>query len=287
MNWFSLINIGRYSTTPLSGIQLLLGQTPRRTYMNMDTNEICGTLRFPSNTTIIVRPDFSIRVRPSRYKMDGTVVAYKAWKFSTEGKEAASRGLGFNEDPRDFFKLFGPTWSWFSGFKGQIALCDSDPKLKMVRDAIVFEQSEDEDGLEYYIRSPFLDHNLDHIESFSEIIAPLKTGFNPTLIRSLRAPELTLSRQIDVEYTDLKGVYLPSKVHYVDYDKDGNITMEKRYTFKDMKINESIPESTFSEYNIGLLEGDRMVDKINNKTFVYKKGTLVDIASTASESNDK
>jgi len=28
MNWFSLINIGRYSTTPLSGIQLLLGQTP-------------------------------------------------------------------------------------------------------------------------------------------------------------------------------------------------------------------------------------------------------------------
>ena len=34
MNWFSLINIGRYSTTPLSGIQLLLGQTPSQYGIN-------------------------------------------------------------------------------------------------------------------------------------------------------------------------------------------------------------------------------------------------------------
>lgn len=248
-----------------------LSRNKGQTYKNMETMEIYGTFGLAFDTKIIARPDFIIRMEPSRFKKDGTIAANKALKFNTQDQEEVGRGLGAKEDSRDFFKLIGPTWQWLSSL--QKLFSSDDLTFKAAKDTIVVEQSEGDD-LKYYIRFGVLDKN-GNIESFYEIILPLRTGFNPTLIRMLNAPEKTLSQQINVDYIDLEGVFLPSNVRIVDYGDDGNVVSDKKAIFKEQQINEAIPEETFSYKNLGLKNGDKFVDKIRNKEYIYQNDELI------------
>ena len=58
-----------------------------RTYKNTETMEVCGTVGAAVASTIIARPDFTIRTRPSLFEKDGTLIANKAFKFDTQDPE--------------------------------------------------------------------------------------------------------------------------------------------------------------------------------------------------------
>lgn len=47
--------------------------------------------------------------------------------------------------------------------------------------------------------------------------------------------------------------------------------------FENFNVNTSIPSETFTAANLGMQNGDKFIDKVNDKEFTYQNDELVEV----------
>ena len=62
--------------------------------------------------------------------------------------------------------------------------------------------------------------------------------------------------------------------------ENGEMSYERECLFNNIKINHVIPEETFTYKNLGLKDGDKFVDKIQNKEYIYQDEELIIMGSS-------
>ena len=107
-------------------------------------------------------------------------------------------------------------------------------------------------------------------------------GYNVISSERTRA-DGELVRQQNLKYQSVRGVYIPSRTTYKTFDlSDGSLQYHKERIFKNVRLNTAIPAETFTYKNLGLEEGDKFIDKIQGKDYIYQDGKLIPASSGSS-----
>lgn len=77
------------------------------------------------------------------------------------------------------------------------------------------------------------------------------------------------------EYKEVDGIYIPNKVMHLQYDKHGNLKFSRVFSIKDSKINVPVGNHTFTFENLGVEDGDRVIDNIKKIEYTYNNGELI------------
>ena len=81
-------------------------------------------------------------------------------------------------------------------------------------------------------------------------------------------------------YGLINGVHLPIQKNKLRFDyQTGNLTNQSTISFIDQKVNNPISDEVFTYKNLGLKNGDKFVDKIQNKEHTYQDGELIEVTS--------
>jgi len=103
-------------------------------------------------------------------------------------------------------------------------------------------------------------------------------GFNLTSRKVVDSSGKTL-QTLNFAYEEIKGVYLPKSIHFVIFSPFQQKLFDSRITFTKSILNvwnESIPTETFTYKNLGLQNGDKFIDKIQDKEYTYQDGNLIE-----------
>ena len=141
--------------------------------------------------------------------------------------------------------------------------------------ALKVEECKDSNTIRYRVTIP--GKMADNI-IFSTMVFPSDKGFNITLFEATDVNG-RIFQSVTWDYDFIQGVYLPKETTHKNYmGKNGGLSFSKRLSFKNSKINHSIPAETFTYNNLGLKNGDKFVDKIAGKEYKYQDANLVPIA---------
>jgi hypothetical protein len=74
-------------------------------------------------------------------------------------------------------------------------------------------------------------------------------------------------------FREVEGVFIPSefeckRFRWADVE-EGYLTEHRRYTLKEVRVNEPLEPGAFEIETLGLEYGDRMVDRIENRLTVF------------------
>jgi len=114
-------------------------------------------------------------------------------------------------------------------------------------------------------------------------------GFS-IILQVQREPGETASQERRWAYKEQAGLFLPSLVETKRFDtSDGSLRSQDTVSFIESEVNKAIAPETFTCRNLGMQEGDRVVDKsAGGRVSVYEGGTLkvldvVDVPGTSRE----
>ena len=180
-------------------------------------------------------------------------------------------------NPLTFFGI-GSTPYWemcrhmAKGLRGEL---DADAS-NYVKKSISLRVRTKEDGVEYVLTRrdrPF------ELGGVSEWVFSSKAGLNVVCLRGLQRERERGSRC----YTFRKenGVFIPSNIEFTRYRDQGpgessrKLVEHRVYVLKETRVNEPIDPAVFQIQSLGLRDGDRMVDRIENEMFVFDGKKLV------------
>lgn len=100
-----------------------------------------------------------------------------------------------------------------------------------------------------------------------------EAGFNPVRFDVL--VDGNTHQYTSWQYRDIHGALVPTTVFRMVATADGkSVAFQRALTIEDSKLNEDIPAQGFTASAIGLKEGERLLDRIENKLFVLTNGEL-------------
>jgi len=106
--------------------------------------------------------------------------------------------------------------------------------------------------------------------------------FNVTLVETKKT-DGKLFQKKTWEYKVIDGIYLPKKTTMQNFTGDNaELSYERECIFSNFKLNQTIPEETFTYKNLGLENGDKFIDKILDKEYTYQDGELIPTSSGSS-----
>jgi len=254
-----------------------LRTTPRH-YIDMDSDKDLGTKSVPRWYKIaIMTPDYSLESTPHQIR-DGNVVHDIAVKDKVE-KDCTSCAQPSVVDPRDLFDAKSPVWINYPLILDRIR-----QKGEFVVDnryALKVEQRVLDGDVQYRIHQPAKigrdDENINIwlVKTFSS-----NAAYNMIHSEITRINGEPIHRQT-FKYRLIEGVYVPSNTTEENFAfEDGSLKSQKKKTYKNIRLNHSIPEGIFTYKNLGLEEGDIFVDKTEDREYTYQGGELVEVEKT-------
>jgi hypothetical protein len=111
------------------------------------------------------------------------------------------------------------------------------------------------------------------------IIFSSHCGFNMIYWEAATGSGMVFQKQT-WEYELIDNIYLPKRRIIKLYGSNGEMTSEYDSAYKNNKVNKEIPPETFEYINLNLKDGDKFIDKIENKEYAYQGGELVEIEKT-------
>lgn len=210
-------------------------------YLQLEPNEIYGRLR--------VHRDWAVKHGP---------VA-----FRNPAADGQNDQYGQVVDPRRFMWYKAPFGEYF----GHWARLLEQPKTgKDVRKMFKLAKAQIENRLMVRLR----------VEDREEYLFDSSVGFNP--IFSSRKPGKGIPlRERKYEYRETDGVYVVSRLLMTIFADDGKtISFKRDWTLGECTLNGPIDPATFTYANLGLQDGNRVVDKIENVGYIYRDGKLTD-----------
>jgi len=100
-------------------------------------------------------------------------------------------------------------------------------------------------------------------------------GYNPLEERLSQLPDRALRQRFEWDYVNTDDIYVP-KMHRRQFASlEGPDRFDRTYRLVEAKVNQPIDPSTFTPAQLGLEEGDRLVDQIEQKFSIYHGEALV------------
>ena len=252
------------------------GKTKRKFTIDMKSNSLF--IRFtpmtPTPTTspraIILTPDYGIECSAYTKDSDGKVKQNLVVKSPTSGTADMMYKKLTLGDPRIYLEgnMGAPIWDFMQKTKEFISKNGLEVNGKP---AIRIEQRSNGDYVDYCI----------HIHRHTPDNQPLGTVMTMTFSgdksfymtsRKIQDANGVLETETASEYTVVDGIIIPSRIYTVQY-AEGEKHREDTIVIMNTRVNQSIPEGSFTYENLGLKDGDKFIDKILNKEYRYEAAT--------------
>ncbi|MEX1229333.1 MAG: hypothetical protein WEB58_03780 [Planctomycetaceae bacterium] len=92
---------------------------------------------------------------------------------------------------------------------------------------------------------------------------------------TMTSNERILLQQIDWQYETVNGVLVPKTYVIQKRDFNGVFSLSRTCSFVDQKVNATLPADQFDVISLGLQDGDRIIDRIDERSFEIKNGKPV------------
>lgn len=238
-------------------------------YMDAITGRDLGAKGTPSESRAVLTKEYYIKSQAEKKYM-GDAKSYKAIKQNLKDCPECQSQPVF--DPRQSFNAGEPAWKTLNRLLEQIK---NSGEWMVDGQALKVEECKDGNAIRYRVTIP--GKMADSI-IFSTMVFPGDKGFNITLFEATDVNG-RIFQSVTWDYDFIQGVYLPKETTHKNYmGKNGGLSFSKRLSFKNSKINHSIPAETFTYKNLGLKNGDKFVDKIAGKEYKYQDANLVFVA---------
>ena len=240
-------------------------------YMDFETGRDLGTKSTPSQKVSIVTPEYYINRGPFTTR-EGFITDRKAVKKARPKGTTCTNLSPPVSDPRECFVVGRPIWETFPRLLQHMEL---HGEVSIDGYTLKVEERKDGNDTEYRIQIPGKVSSTDYL--FMTMVFSSEKGFNIISLETTMSDGKLLQKRT-WDYDLLDGVYVPSRTTEQIFERrNGELSYEERYTFKNQQVNKPIPEETFTYKNLGLKDGDKFIDKILGKEYIYQDRELIPI----------
>lgn len=222
----------------------------------------------------IVTPEHYVHLEPDRSHDNGTFMGLEDWKvrtgrvaFRDPAEEGRNEMFGQVIDPRKFMWIGGkePWGDYLATWATLLRKPDTS-------DAVIRTFSVARDGTK---EPPAF---RVWIGGHQEIVFDGAVSFNPvSLVQYEPNSDKKLVSRWKWEYRKQAGVYVPALMRLINYTPDGkSVRSDWTWTLLESRVNEPIAPSVFSYRQLGLKDGERVIDRIENVGYVYRDGKLTE-----------
>jgi len=259
--------------------ELSYSKVRRKTLMHYCdlTGKVLETKSGISLSSHIATNEYRISVEPST-SWKGEVIERKAIKEKIDGDEPPCencKGLQPAYLPRYIFDIESPVWVRYPRLVEII-----EEKGEHIVDGLTLrvEQRTLSGDVQYRVHEPFSMNVFDINNVW--VVKTFSANASYNMISSkMTSAEGQLMQQKSLEYQKVDGVYVPIRGTEDTFDyRDFSLRVHKEQVFKNVRINGVIPAETFTYKNLGLKDGDKFIDKIQDKEYTYQDGKLVEEA---------
>jgi|GEM_PF-1363211 len=246
-------------------------------YIDPDSGRVLGTKSIVGSTTTIATPEYRITNVPFIKRKD-VIITRKAVKEKRAFKESWPT---CRED------IFDPRIEAIDGraFRGSflflINYIEKHGEFSIDGQSLRIEKHVAGTTTEYRVEIPSPQKNPGEFV-FTTMIFNSDKGFNITLSET-RTADGKLYNKVIWEYEAINGVYLPTRTMSQTFKgENADLDNERECIYTNLKLNQAIPEETFTYKNLGLENGDKFIDKILNKEYTYQDGEFIPASSGSS-----
>ncbi len=173
-------------------------------------------------------------------------------------------------DPRSFLLEGQPLWEFFPLMLQYI---QKHGDYSIDGHSLHLEERRDGTITEYRIEIPGAVSPGQYL--IKTMVFSSEEDFNVTLVETKKA-DGKLFQKKTWDYKVIDGIYLPKKTTKQNFTGDNaELSYERECIFSNFKLNQTIPEHTFTYKNLGLENGDKFIDKILDKEYIYQDGELI------------
>ncbi len=235
-------------------------------YTDPNDGRLLGTKSIDGSTASIATPEYRITTVPVEKREN--VITRQAVK-EERASESSVRNRGVF-DPR-FEAIDG------DGFRGTFVFLldyiEKHGKFSVGEQSLRIEKRMDRSTTEYRIEIPSPQASPGEFV-FTTLIFNSDKGFNITLSETRYAGKLY--QKATWEYEVINDVYLPASTMIQTFaGENAELLYERECIYTNGQLNQAIPEDTFSYKNLGLKNGDKFVDKILGKEYIFQDQNLI------------
>jgi len=245
-------------------------------YTDPNSGRALGTKSVVGHNMSIDTTEYKISCLAST-KIGDSIVARTAIKEERVSQEECPTCGDDIFDPRSFLLAGRPVWETFPFILQYI---QKHGEYSIDGHSLHVEKRVDGTTTEYRIEIPGMVSPGQYL--FETMLLSSEKDYNITLLEIRRTDgELFQKRTVDYEVID--GIYLPKRTTKQNFKGEiAALSYERECIFTNLKLNQSIPEETFTYKNLGLENGDKFIDKILNKEYIYQDGELTPTNSSPS-----
>ena len=246
-------------------------------YIDPDSGRVLGTKSIVGSTTTIATPEYRITNVPFIKRKDVIIT-----------RKASKEKRAFKKDcPTCKKDIFDPRIEAIDGraFRGSflflINYIEKHGEFSIDGQSLRIEKHVAGTTTEYRLEIPSPQTSPGEFV-FTTMIFNSDKGFNISLSET-RTADGKLYNKVTWEYEAINGVYLPAST-MIQIFKGENAVLdnERECIYTNLKLNQAIPEETFTYKNLGLENGDKFIDKILNKEYTYQDGEFIPASSGSS-----
>jgi len=250
-------------------------------YTDLESGRDLSPKSAPSGKISILTPEYYISLGPYTTR-EGLITSRKAVKKARE--KVSGKGLTCAKlsapvsDPRERFVGTQPIWEILPQVVQHIS---EHGKWNVDGYALKLEERGADTLAAYRLQIPTRVSQPGYYRLTTWVFSSEK-GFNIVLREETDSQGKLLHRNT-WEYDLVNGIYVPSKATEQIFErKNGELSNEEEYIFRNCEVNKRIPEETFTYKNLSLKNGDKFVDKILGKEYTYQDGELIPASSGSS-----
>ena len=250
-----------------------ISEKPMQFYQENDTDPFERLGAKPFKETSIVTQDQYLRFShntmygASNYIVSDGVKGRVAFREPTENTE----NLRDIIDPRDSMKYATPIYQELGDVLNMLKNNGPDVldgyKIKV-------EEGTYENIVFYRVQFPLKVREDLHI--LKTMLLSSDKGYNIISLKITHGEDGKLRQEKTWDYILNNGTWVPSKMRLQLFDiQKEELKFERIYDFEESIINETIPPETFTYKNLGLENGERFIDTILRKEYIYNDGDLI------------
>ena len=239
-------------------------------FTDFETGRDLGTKMITDRSKTIVTPEYYLRSSPNTTRA-GVVLNRKAVKTKRE-KVGMGCGSGMPPiyEPRD---SFGAKRMILETLPRLVQHINEHGEFNVDGYRLKVEEQKNGDVTRYLVKQPAKIQAEMYV--FLKMVFCSENGFN-VVSYEITDPNGKVSRRLTWEYELVSGVYLPKKMTEERFERtNGELSYHRESTFRNLQLNQLIPEKTFTYKNLGLKNSDKFVDRILDKEYIYQDEKLI------------
>jgi hypothetical protein len=246
-------------------------------YIDPNSERVLVTKSAVGSTTTIATPEYRI-INVPFIKRKNVIITRKAVKEKRALKESCTTCRSDIFDPR-IESIDGR--AFHGSFLFLINYIEKHGEFRIDGQSLRIEKHVAGSTTKYRIEIPSPQKNPGEF-IFTTMIFNSDKGFNITLSET-RSADGKLYNKVIWEYEAINGIYLPTRTMSQTFKgENANLDNERECIYTNLKLNQALPEETFTYKNLGLQNGDKFIDKTLGKDYTYQDGELIPANSSSS-----